>query len=445
MPTGATRLLAELVAEARWEDLPAAVRHEGVRSFVNWLGCAIGGARHPGVAAAARVAAAAFGGAPEATLLGMRRRGDPMAAALVNGISSHVLDFDDTHEGTLIHPSAPILSATLALAEARGADGAELLAAFVLGVEAACRVGAAVSPAHYDAGWHITGTAGAIGAGAAAARLLRLDAERTAWAIGLAATQPVGLRVHFGAMAKSFHPGRAAQNGMLAALLAAEGFDAAPDAIEGRRGFAAVLSAAFAPERIAEGLGERWEIMRNTYKPFACGLVVHPVIDLCLRLRAEPGFSAGEVESVRLRVHPLVMDLTGKKEPTSGLEGKFSVFHAAAVALLDGAGGEAEFSDARVRASEVAELRRRVEAVVDEACGRTEAEVVVAVRGGAELRASTATPLGSLGNPMSDDGLGAKFLGLAAPVLGGEAAARLLGDAWRLPTHGDLGWIAADA
>jgi 2-methylcitrate dehydratase PrpD len=445
MPTGATRLLAELVAEARWEDLPAAVRHEGVRSFVNWLGCAIGGARHPGVAAAARVAAAAFGGAPEATLLGMRRRGDPMAAALVNGISSHVLDFDDTHEGTLIHPSAPILSATLALAEARGADGAELLAAFVLGVEAACRVGAAVSPAHYDAGWHITGTAGAIGAGAAAARLLRLDAERTAWAIGLAATQPVGLRVHFGAMAKSFHPGRAAQNGMLAALLAAEGFDAAPDAIEGRRGFAAVLSAAFAPERIAEGLGERWEIMRNTYKPFACGLVVHPVIDLCLRLRAEPGFSAGEVERVRLRVHPLVMDLTGKKEPTSGLEGKFSVFHAAAVALLDGAGGEAEFSDARVRASEVAELRRRVEAVVDEACGRTEAEVVVAVRGGAELRASTATPLGSLGNPMSDDGLGAKFLGLAAPVLGGEAAARLLGDAWRLPTHGDLGWIAADA
>ena len=392
MPVGATRLLAELVAETRREDLPAAVRHEGVRSFVNWLGCAIGGATHPGVAAAAR-AAAVFGGAPEATLLGMRRRGDPMAAALVNGVSSHVLDFDDTHEGTLIHPSAPVLSAALALAEARGAGGAELLAAFVLGVEAACRVGMAVSPAHYDAGWHITGTAGAIGAGAAAARLLGLDAERTAWTLGLAATQPVGLRVHFGAMAKSFHPGRAAQNGVLAALLAAEGFDAAPDAIEGRRGFAAVLSTAFAPERIGEGLGERWEITRNTYKPFACGLVVHPVIDLCLRLRTEPGFSAGEVERVRLRVHPLVLDLTGKREPASGLEGKFSVFHAAAVALLDGAGGEAEFSDARVRAEEVAELRRRVEAVVDEGCGRPEAEVVIEMRSGAELRDYPVVPL----------------------------------------------------
>lgn len=444
MSVGTTRLLARLVAQTRWQDLPEAVRHEGVRSFVNWLGCAIGGAPHPGVAAAAR-AATVFGGTPAATLLGMKRRADPMAAALVNGISSHVLDFDDTHEGTLIHPSAPVLSAALALAEARGTSGAELLAAFLLGVETACRVGMAVSPAHYDAGWHITGTAGAIGAGAAAARLLGLDAERTAWAIGLAATQPVGLRVHFGAMAKSFHPGRAAQNGILAALLAAEGFDAAPDAIEGRRGFASVLSTAFAAERIEKGLGERWEILRNTYKPFACGLVVHPVIDLCIRLRAERGFSVEGIERVQLRVHPLVLDLTGKTEPASGLEGKFSVFHAAAVALLDGAGGEAEFSDARVRAKEVIALRRRVEAIVDETCRRTEAEVALMMRGGSELRASTATPLGSLENPMSDDALGTKFLGLAEPVLGRGAAGRLLGKAWRLPAQEDLGWITAEA
>jgi 2-methylcitrate dehydratase PrpD len=375
----------------------------------------------------------------------MRRRADPMAAALVNGVSSHVLDFDDTHEGTLIHPSAPVLSAALALAEARGASGADLLASFLLGVEAACRVGMAISPAHYDAGWHITGTCGAIGAGAAAARLLGLDAERTGWAIGLAASQPVGLRVHFGAMAKSFHPGRAAQNGIMAALLAAEGFDAAPDAIEGRRGFASVLSAAYVPERISEGLGERWEIMRNTYKPFACGLVVHPVIDLCLRLRAEPGFAVQNIKRVRLRVHPLVMDLTGKAEPASGLEGKFSVYHAAAVALLDGAGGEAEFSDARVRAEEVIALRRRVDAVVEEGYRRTEAEVVVEMQDGGILRATTATPLGSLANPMSDDALGAKFRNLADAVIGGEAASRLLSDAWRLPDQGNLAWVASAA
>ncbi len=445
MQVGPTRLLATLVAQSPWQDIPPPVRHEGVRAFVNWLGCAIGGAPHPGVGAAVR-AAAAFGGGPAtATLLGLRRRGDPMMAALVNGISSHVLDFDDTHETALIHPSAPVLSAALALAEARGVDGAVLLHAFLLGVEAACRVGRAVMPSHYDRGWHATGTAGAIGAGAAAARLLGLDAGRTAWAIGLAATQPVGLHVQFGSMTKSFHPGRAAQNGLLSALLAAEGFDAAPDAIEGRRGFAEVLADDFVPERIADGLGERWEIMGNTYKPFACGLVVHPVIDLCIRLRAEPGFSVGAIERVRLRVHPLVLDLTGKAAPASGLEGKFSVFHAAAVALLDGAGGEAQFADARVRAAEVVELRQRVEASVDQACRRTEAEVVVTLRDGREVRASTTTPLGSLENPMSDAALGEKFLGLAEPVLGGPAAARLLDNAWRLPAQRNLDWIGADA
>jgi 2-methylcitrate dehydratase PrpD len=185
--------------------------------------------------------------------------------------------------------------------------------------------------------------------------------------------------------------------------------------------------------------------MGNTYKPFACGLVVHPVIDLCLRLRAEPGFSADAVERVRLRVHPLVLELTGKAEPRTGLEGKFSVFHAAAAALLDGTGGEAQFSDARVAAPEVVALRRRVEAVVDPTCGRTEAEVVVVLRGGQELRTTTTTPLGSLANPMSDEALGAKFLDLAAPVLGAGAAEALLGQAWRLPDQARLDWLTADA
>jgi 2-methylcitrate dehydratase PrpD len=444
MTDGATQALAALVAETEWSSLPEEVRHEGLRSFVNWLGCAIGGAPHPGVLAATR-AATAFGGRPEATLLGMRRRADPMAAALVNGVSSHVADFDDTHEGTLIHPSSPVLSAALALAEARDASGQALLTAFILGVEAACRVGMAVSPAHYDAGFHITGTAGSIGAAAAAARLLGLDAERTAWAIGIGATQPVGLRVHFGTMTKSFHPGRAAQNGILAGLLAAEGFDAAPDAIEGRRGFAEVLSSDFAPERISDGLGERWEIMRNTYKPFACGLVVHPAIDLCIRLRGEPGFSIEKVERIQMHVHPLVLDLTGKREPRSGLEGKFSVFHAAAVALVDGAGGEAEFSDERVLAPEVVSLRRRIEAVVDKSCGRTETHVVITLRDGSELRASTAAPLGSLANPMPDAALGTKFLSLVRPVLGGDAGERLLSHAWRLADQDRLDWLASNA
>lgn len=437
---GVTRLLADLVAGTRWADVPAQVRHETVRSFVNWLGCAVGGAPHPGVAAAVR-AATAYAGPSSATLLGLGRRSDPVAAALVNGISSHVLDFDDTHDGTLIHPSSPVLSAALALAEDRGASGEAMLEAFLLGVETACRVGMAISPAHYDAGWHITGTCGSIGAAAACAKLLGLDAERTAWAIGMGASQPVGLRVHFGSMVKSFHPGRAAQNGILAALLAAEGFDAAPDGIEGRRGFAEVLSARFDASRITEGIGKSWEILRNTYKPFACGLVVHPAIDLGMRLRAEAGFALDAIEEVRLRVHPLVMDLTGKREPTSGLEGKFSIFHAAAVALVDGNGGEAEFSDARVLAPEVVAMRRRVTAKVEPGFKRTQCEVVLRMRDGSERRAETATPLGSLENPMSDDALGRKFLDLAAPVLGAQRSEELLARTWDAPLQPGLGWL----
>lgn len=442
---GGTALLARLTAEHRWEDVPEDVRHEGVRSFVNWLGCAIGGAPHAGVAAALR-AAEMFGTGPAvASLPGLGRRADPATAALVNGISSHVLDFDDTHETALIHPSAPVLSAALALAEARGADGAALLHAFLLGVEVACRVGRAVMPSHYDAGWHATGTAGAIGAAAAAARLLGLDAQRCGWAIGMGATQPVGLRVHFGSMVKSLHPGRAAQNGLLAASLAAEGFDAAPDAIEGRRGFGEVLARGYAPERISEGLGESWEITGNTYKPFACGLVVHPVIDLCLGLRATEGFALAEVASVQLRVHPLVLDLTGKRQPTTGLEGKFSVFHAAAVALVDGAGGEREFDDARVRAPEVIAVRDRVEAVADPGCGRMEADVVLTMRDGRRISVTTTTPLGSLANPMSDEALSVKFLGLAEPVLSAAKCARLLERSWAMAEQKNLGWIATDA
>ena len=338
-----------------------------------------------------------------------------------------------------------MLSAALALAEDRAVSGEALLEAFLVGVEAACRVGMAISPAHYDAGWHITGTCGSIGAAAAAARLLGLDTQRTAWAIGMGASQPVGLRVQFGSMVKSFHPGRAAQNGILAALLAAEGFDAAPDGIEGRRGFAEVLSAGFEADRITEGLGQAWEIMRNTYKPFACGLVVHPAIDLCMRLRAEPGFDLDAIEAVRLRVHPLVMDLTGKREPSSGLEGKFSIFHAAAAALVDGEGGEGAFSDARVVAPEVVATRRRVSATVEPGFQRTECEVVLRLRDGSERRAETTTPLGSLANPMSDEALGRKFISLASPVLGAGRAERLLASAWDIASRPNLGWLVAEA
>jgi 2-methylcitrate dehydratase PrpD len=235
--TNVTRRLARYVVSARYADLPAPVRKEALRTLLNWTGCAIGGSRHETLDAALG-ALSPFSGAPQATVIGRRERLDILHAALMNGISSHVFDFDDTHLKTVIHPAGPVVSAILALAEHSPVSGREFLAAMVLGIEVECRIGNAVYPAHYDRGWHITGTAGVFGAAAASGKLLGLSEQQMVWALGIAAAQPVGLREMFGSMTKSFHPGRAAQNGLTAALLASRNFTSSDTAIEGKSGWA---------------------------------------------------------------------------------------------------------------------------------------------------------------------------------------------------------------
>ena len=246
-----TQILAAYVAEAAPEALPEAVRKEAARTFLNWVGCAVGGARHETVDIAL-AALTPFSGPAQASVLGRSERLDALHAALINGISSHVFDFDDTHLRTVIHPGGPVVSALLAFAERREVRGPDFVNALVLGIEVECRIGNAVFPAHYDIGWHITGTAGVFGAAAAVGKLLKLDAERMAWAFGIAASQPVGLREMFGSMTKSFHPGRAAQNGMTASLLAARGFTSSSQALEAKRGWLNVLSARHDPAEITE-------------------------------------------------------------------------------------------------------------------------------------------------------------------------------------------------
>src|SRR5215217_1045703 len=253
-----TRRLAEFVTNTRLEDVPAATRREAKRAILDNLGVALGAADDPGVAIARRVALE-LGGNPQATLWADGRRTSVTHAALVNGIMSHILDYDDTHLPTILHPSGPLVNAAIPLAEWRGSSGRDVLAAYLLGFEVEARVSLSVYPEHYDVGWHITGTAGVLGAAAAAARLLGLDAQKTVWALGAAATQSAGLRESFGSMCKSLHTGKAAQNGVLAALLAREGFTSPAEPLAGRRGFGAVLSTRFDPAEITAELGERWE------------------------------------------------------------------------------------------------------------------------------------------------------------------------------------------
>ncbi len=439
-----TRRLARYVVESRFADIPEAARKEALRSFLNWLGCTVGGCRHETVDRTL-AALSEFAGPAQASIIGRKERLDILHAALVNGISSHVFDFDDTHLKTIIHPSGPVAAAILALAEYRPIDGKEFLHAFILGVEVECRVGNAVYPAHYDIGWHITGTAGVFGAAAASGKLLGLNAQQMTWALGIAATQSSGLREMFGTMCKPFHPGRAAQNGLAAALLAAKNFTSSERAIEAPRGFAQVLSSARNLDEITRGLGETFEIALNTYKPFACGIVIHPVIDGCIQLRDAHGIKPEQIETISVRVHPLVLELTGKKTPQAGLEGKFSVYHSAAVAVIYGEAGEAQYSDACVRDPRVIALRDRVTAAVDNKVREDEAFVAIALKGGGNLTKHVAHAVGSLERPMSDADLEAKFRNLARGILPDAQIEKLIDTCRRLADLKDAGAVARAA
>ena len=436
-----TRTLAKFIVGHRYGGIPEKVRYEAARSFLNWVGCAVGASRHETVERAL-AALSEFSGPREATVLGRGDKLDIMLAALMNGTTSHTFDFDDTHLKTVIHPSGPVASAILALAERKPVKGADFVHAFILGVETECRIGNAVYPSHYDVGWHITATAGVFGAAAAAGRLLGLSEQQMVWALGIAATQSSGLREMFGTMVKPMHPGNAARNGLLAALLASRNFTSAEQGIEGRRGFANVLATERNFAEITEKLGETWEIALNTYKPFACGIVEHPAIDGCIQLRNEHKLKADDIESISLKVHPLVLELTGKKAPRVGLEGKFSVYHSCAVAIIHGAAGEAQYSDEVVRDPGVIALRDRVTATVDRAMHEDQVQVSIKLKSGKTLERYVEHTVGSLDRPMSDADLEAKFRGLAQGILSKSETDKLIRLCWDVGKLEDAGAVA---
>jgi 2-methylcitrate dehydratase PrpD len=428
-----TQILAKFVSSHPSRGWSDTVDHEAHRTLLNWVGCAIGAARHESVESSI-AAMKMLEPAPQASVLGRAEKLDMAGAALVNGISSHTFDFDDTHLKTVIHPAAPAL---LALAEKTGASGREVVDALVLGVDVECRIGNCMYPQHYDRGWHITGSTGTLGAAAACARLLKLDQHRTMMAIGIAASQPIGMREQFGTMTKPFHPGGAARAGLTAALLAANGFTASARAIEAPRGYAQVVSTKNDWTEITGELGSRFEISFNTYKPFACGIVIHPTIDAAIQLRAR-GVKPADVERVELRVHPLVLELTGKKEPKDGLQGKFSVYHGFAAGLFFGRAGEGEYEDAIVTREDVVALRRKVVATVDASIAEDAADVTAVLRGGKSEHVRVDHAIGSLGRPLSDGELEAKFHSLADPVIGKERAAAAIAACWKITQAGGV-------
>jgi 2-methylcitrate dehydratase PrpD len=440
-----TRGLAAYVVGSRFDDIPAEVRREGVRSLINFIGCSVAGSRHETVEAAL-AALKDIGATGEAVVLGRSEQLDPMNAALVNGISSAVLDFDATQfKRTNIHPSGPVLPPLFALMTSRAVSGADFLHAYILAVEVACRLANGIF-GEENPGWHVTGATGGIGAAAGVGRLLGLDAEKMAAAFGIAATQAGGLREMYGTMCKSFTPGRTAQNGYLAAMLAARGFDSAERGIEGDKGLAVVMTGQPPEQDILQGLGQRFEIMHNIYKPFACAIVSHAAIDGALQLRKSHALTVDKIAAVHLLVSPATLALAGKRDPRTGLESKFSVYQGVALALLYGDADPRRFEDAYALDPALAALRARVTAETDTGLAKDQAEVTITLTDGREVKTRIEHAVGSLVNPMSDADLDDKFRGLCEGTLPTKQIERLIAlcrDCERLPDASVIALTAA--
>jgi 2-methylcitrate dehydratase PrpD len=408
-----TKALAQFAAGSQWDAIPLKVRQEGVRGLLNFVGCALGGAQDEAMSIAVKVLTPFFG-PPQAIVIGRGERPDALNAAFLNAISANVLEYDDTHLGTVMHPAAPVAPGLFALAELHPVSGRELLHAFIIGVETSCRLGLGVMPTHYRRGWHITATCGIFGTAAACARLIGLDAQRTAWALGHAATQSASLIESLGSMAKSLGVGNAAKNGLAAALFAEGGFSGPEQPIEGRYGFAAVTSDSADLARTVVGIGERWEMLDNAYKPYPCGVVLFPVIDACLELRARHAPPTEALERVVVRGHPLMRERTDRPNVETGRDARVSLQHSVAVAFIFGAAGLAQYEDGCVVDPAVRALRARVVFEEDPAAPVESATVTLHLADGTKLSEYIRHGRGTPARPMSDAELDTKVRELAA-------------------------------
>jgi 2-methylcitrate dehydratase PrpD len=432
---GASATLAAFLADASWADV-AAQGHEAKRAILNFFATALGSANDPALTSALR-AVSMFGGAATSAIIGRPERLDPLGASFVNAISANLLDFDDTHMETIIHPAAPVAAAILALAETRGYSGRDVLASFILGVEVECRIGNAVSPRHYARGWHITSTCGVFGAAAACAKLLGLPADKIANGIGIAASQSSGVVENLPSAAKNVSVGNAARNGLFAALLAEQGYEAAPYAIEGPLGWARAMGDVPDMERMLGGLGESFELAKNTYKPYPAGIVFHAVIDACFKLRDKLRGRVDGIGAIVVRGSALLL-ARGDRVVRNERDARVSIHHCAAVALLIGAAGVEEFSQAAVMRPDIVALRQKVRAEPDPSLPDGAASVEIALLSGDRLDETVMDAHGSRAHPLSDADIEAKLrscLRLGGADWDGES---VIDAVWRLDSLDDI-------
>ncbi|MBI5446502.1 MAG: MmgE/PrpD family protein [Deltaproteobacteria bacterium] len=440
-----TESVARFVESVDAESLPAEAREAAKLHILDTLGVLCAGSREE-AASVVRSYLRSVGGTAEATLLPEGLRTSAPYAALGNGILAHALDYDDYEWPSMAHPSAVVLPAVLAVGERTRASGDACLAAYLVGLEVIAGVGATVASAHYERGWHSTGTLGAFGAAAACAKLLGVDSERTRAALGIAASTASGLRGNFGTMTKPFHAGHASRNGVEAATLASLGFTADAAILERELGFCALFGGEGGPDTGKIGrLGNPFAIVEPGIgvKPYPSCAATHAVLDGVFRLLAAHEPDPEEIERVECGIFYLYPRMLIHAEPRTGLEGKFSHEFCVALALVRGRVGLSEFSDENAGDPSIRAAGRKVKKYVTEEVGRAGttypgAVVTLVLRDGRRLTERVGARKGSPANPLSRDEIASKFLANATPELGGERAREVLERTLALERLGDV-------
>ncbi|GAB6273479.1 MAG: MmgE/PrpD family protein [Peptococcaceae bacterium] len=421
-----TRKLAEFLSKTSYQDIPVSVRNHAKLCILDCLGVTIAGAREE-MADLLVNFAQEMGGKEEATILGKGVKTNVLLASLVNGALSHVLDFDDVHVPSATHPSVNVLPPTLAVTESKKLSGKDILTAFILGFEAEARVGMATGLTHYDRGWHSTATIGHFGAAAGVGKLLNLTSAQMINALGMAGTQAAGIRQMFGTMCKPFHPGKAGMNGVIAAYLAAKGFTSTPDVIEGKGGFLEIYSDNPQPEKVLAGLGEDYQVLATGFKIHASCRATHATVDGMKMIHEEIGkVNSEDIEEIQLEVPKITFQAAAKPEPITGLEGKFSVYYCAALALLEGVASEDKFTGEKVNEPQLVALRKKVKANLNEGLGVFEAKITVKMKDGKTYHKHILTPKGEPENPTNFAELEEKFKSLTVLVIPEENAVQLV-------------------
>ena len=427
---GVALRLGHFVSDLQWHDVSDALQHDAKRSLVNFFAGALGVGRNPEIDALAEVLDT-FSGPREATVIGRAERMDILSAATLNAVSSNFLDYDDTHLNTVIHPTAPVAPPVLALAERDRYSGQDVLLAFILGAEVECRIGNAVSPHHYARGWHITATCGVFGAAVAAAKLRRLSPEQTAHALGIAASQSAGLVENLPSGAKNVGVGNAARNGLFAALMAEREYTSASTALEGPLGWARAGGDELNIDHLLANLGEEWELSKNTFKPYPCGIVMHAVIDACFELQANFDLNADQIESVQVSGDALLL-ARGDRVVRNERDARVSIHHCVAAPFLWAKAGVEEFSHAQVMSDTAIAFRDIVQVKLDASLPIGAATVRVQTRSGDLFETTVQQARGSIERPLSDAELDAKVIELASERLSQGDIEQLCSMLWQL-------------